>query len=328
MKRTIVFISLLLSAYISIMAQHPRVCDYVSLKHALKGREYEVITAEHTKNGGSKMLVHTKDMIRIPKIEEFGKDIDSLDIINYKNDTIYIYREVCVVGYNETIEFKSNKGAYRVYEDNEKTFEQFEIEDNDDEEWNCDPNYFPSIYPDLFKWNGIEKLLKERDMAMGSEVFEELYRFIFKDYRLVHVDKWFFRPLFIPFKRIHKIHELAGIKTDIPLETPLVHVYDTISKKDNDEYISIMYKEENIPPKWIKKGSWIIRIGDHDEKKNYILYEGPDTRSREVYKFKEEHLTIYDIVGLWYYVKPRNVEGICGWIKLDDTPKSLYPLFE
>ena len=109
MKRIIVFFSVLLTAFISINAQHPRVCDYVSLKHALKGREFEVITASSIDKGIE--LLHTKEEIRIPTIGEFGKEIDSLDIIDYNGDTVYIYRRL-MLGWNEdvSIDIKSKKG--------------------------------------------------------------------------------------------------------------------------------------------------------------------------------------------------------------------------
>ena len=231
MKRIITCIAILITAFAQTQAQHPRVCDYISLKRALKGMECEVITAEFTNKENILELVHTKEEIRISKIEQFGKDVDSLDIIDYKNDTVYIYRKVCLLGYTETIELKSSKGAYRVYEDYKKIFEQFEIDDNDEEEWSNDPNYCPSIYPDLFEWNGIEKLLKERSMAGGGEEFEELYRLILKDCKLIHADKWFFRPLLFPLKWICETHERHGYKKNIPSEMTLVHVYDTESKK-------------------------------------------------------------------------------------------------
>lgn len=232
MKKLIISLIIFIKAFAQVQAQYPNVCDYISLKHAMKDMECEVIIVEFTDKESIRELVHTKEKICIPQIEKFGKDIDSLDIIDYKNDTVYIYRKVCLLGYTETIELKSSKGAYRIYKGYEKIFEQFKIDDNDEEEWNNDPNYCPSIYPDLFEWNGIEKLLKERSMAVGGEEFEELYRFIFKDCKLIHVDKWFFRPLLFPLKWIHETHERLGYKNNIPLEMTLVHVYDTKCKRN------------------------------------------------------------------------------------------------
>ena len=43
MKRIITCIAILITAFAQTQAQHPRVCDYVSLKHALKGMECEVM---------------------------------------------------------------------------------------------------------------------------------------------------------------------------------------------------------------------------------------------------------------------------------------------
>ena len=232
MKRIITCIAILITAFAQTQAQHPRVCDYASLKHALKGLECEVIIATVGYNNSVKIL-HTKKEIKIPTIGQFGKEIDSLDIIDYNGDTVYIYRKL-IQGWNEDVsrEIKSKKGAYRIYK-NEKniSFEHFEIEDKGEGEYNCNPNYSPSIYPDLFEWEGMEKLLKERSMTLLDEDVEELTRLIFDRYKLVHVDKWLFSPLFIPQKRIREIHERAGLKTKIPLEITLVHVYDTISKK-------------------------------------------------------------------------------------------------
>ena len=231
MNKFFIYIVITFTAFTSVQAQYPRVCDYVSLKHALKGREFEVITARPIDKAIE--LLHTKEEIRIPTIGEFGKEIDSLDIIDYNGDTVYIYRRL-MIGWNEdrSIDIKSKKGAYRINKDERNVlFEQFEIEDKGKEECDSTPDYAPSIYPDLFEWDGMEKLLKERSMTLLDEDVEELTRLIFDRYKLVHVDKWLFSPLFIPQKRIREIHERAGLKTKIPLEITLVHVYDTISKK-------------------------------------------------------------------------------------------------
>ena len=229
MKRIITCIAILINAFAQTQAQHPRVCDYVSLKHALKGLECEVIIATVGYNNSAKIL-HTKKEIKIPTIGQFGKEIDSLDIIDYNGDTVYIYRRL-MIGWNEdrSIDIKSKKGAYRINKDERNVlFEQFEIEDKGKEECDSTPDYAPSIYPDLFEWDGMEKLLKDRYMALLGQAREELTKLIFDKYRLVHVDKWLFSPLFIPQKRIREIHERAGLKTKIPLEITLVHVYDTL----------------------------------------------------------------------------------------------------
>lgn len=91
------FFSVLLTAFISINAQHPRVCDYVSLKHALKGREIDFMTPGPYTEGVVQTVEHSKEEIRIGVINEYGKEIDSLNIINYKNDTVYIYTEDSLV---------------------------------------------------------------------------------------------------------------------------------------------------------------------------------------------------------------------------------------
>lgn len=274
MKKILLLIVLLTSSLSAIIAQHPRVCDYVSLKHALKGLECEVIIATVDYNNSAKLL-HTKKEIGIPTIEQFGKEIDSLDIIDYNSDTVYIYRKL-IQGWNEDVsrEIKSKKGAYRIYK-NEKniSFEHFEIEDKGEGEYNCNPNYSPSIYPDLFEWEGMEKLLKERSMTLLDEDVEEVTRLIFDRYKLVHVDKWLFSPLFIPQKRIRDIHERAGIKTDTPLEISLVHVYDTVSKKDNDEYISISANSQVSGNKFSLDNSFVNgehRIAELVAEKNMI----------------------------------------------------------
>ena len=189
----------IIATCIQVNAQHPKVCDYISLKHALKNREFEVITAVSTSNACVELL-HTKKEIKIPTIGLFGKEIDYHNIINYKNDTVYIHRRVCRIWNNEElIEIKNSKGAYRICED-EKTkisFEEFKIKENIEEE--C-INSFPSIHLNLFEWEGIEKLFKDRGMAAGSEEYEELTRLVFENYKLLHADKWIFKPLGVPQK--------------------------------------------------------------------------------------------------------------------------------
>ena len=75
MKRIIVFFSMLLTAFISINAQHPRVCDYVSLKHALKGREIDFMTPGPYKEGFVQTVKHSKKEIRIGVINEYGNTV-------------------------------------------------------------------------------------------------------------------------------------------------------------------------------------------------------------------------------------------------------------
>lgn len=319
MNKHIISLIIIITAFTKVQAQDSRVCDYVSLKHALKGRECEVVTAEPAYNGVE--LLHTKKEIRIPTIGQFGKEIDSLDIIDYNGDTVYVYRKVRLDWDKEVLrEIKSKKGAYRIYKDGKNiSFEQFEIEDKDKEEFNGDPNYLPSIYPDLFEWKGIEKLLKDREMALTGEEYEELTRLIFDNYKLVYVDKWFFRPLGFSHKRLHEIYKRSGAKTNLALEITPVHVYDTISKKNNDEYITIMFEDENIPPNWFKKGTWAIEICGYEKNQKFFIYKEPDTKSQKVYKFKEGVLIIYDIIGYWYYVKviDKKEKEYYGWIKID-----------
>ena len=321
MNKFFIYIIITFTAFTSVQAQHPRVCDYVSLKHALKGREFEVITARPIDKAIE--LLHTKEEIRIPTIGEFGKEIDSLDIIDYNGDTVYIYRRL-MLGWNEdvSIDIKSKKGAYRINKDERNVlFEQFEIEDKGKEECDSTPDYAPSIYPDLFEWDGMEKLLKDRYMALLGQAREELTKLIFDKYRLVHVDKISFSPLTFSIKKVDEMYKRSGFKKELKLENTLIHVYDTISKKNNDEYISIMHEDENIPPTWFKKGSLAIHLWDYEEKKKFFIYKEPDTESPKVYKFKEGILIIYDIIGNWYYVKTTDQKGKehYGWIKIEEN---------
>ena len=68
MKRIITCIAILITALAQLHAQHPRVCDYVSLKYALKDREFEVMTLlGHTDD--IVKIVHTKEEIRIQSLK-------------------------------------------------------------------------------------------------------------------------------------------------------------------------------------------------------------------------------------------------------------------
>lgn len=93
------------------------------------------------------------------------------------------------------------------------------------------PDYAPSIYPDLFEWDGMEKLLKDRYMSLLGQAREELTKLIFDKYRLVHVDKISFSPLTFSIKKVDEMYKRSGFKKELKLENTLIHVYDTISKK-------------------------------------------------------------------------------------------------
>lgn len=323
MNRFFINLIIIITAFTNIQAQHPRVCDYVSLKHALKNREFEVMRSGPYQKD-TMVVEHTKEEIRIGAINEYGKTIDSLNIINYKNDTVYIYKEFDISGEHDITEIKTHKGAFRINRNKNLDLEikPFEIEHYINEDTRLNPTFEPSIYPDIFKWNGLEKLIKDKSVHHTADVWCTLTRLILNEYKLTHIDCWQSRIFMGSLKEKIALSKKIGEETDCPAEFEIVHTYDTISKKDNDEYISIMYEDENIQPDWFKKGSQAIYLGEYDKKKKYFLYEEPDTRSRKVYKFKEEVLVIYDIIGLWYYVKTTNAKGKnrYGWIKLQKEP--------
>ena len=88
-----------------------------------------------------------------------------------------------------------------------------------------------------------------------------------------------------------------------------------------------MFEDENRLPERIKKGSGAIYL-DYEvypylETNNInYLYEEPNIRSRKIYNLEKEVLIIYDIVGLWYYVKTTHPDKkeCFGWIKLQKVP--------
>ena len=176
MKRIIVFFSMLLTAFISINAQHPRVCDYVSLKHALKGREIDFMTPAPYTEEFVQTVKHSKKEIRIGVINEYGKEIDSLNIINYKNDTVYIYTENRFFGEELFAEIKTNKGAFRIHSLKDSTlfFKPIEINVHVDEDTYFDPTFAPGIYPEIFEWNGLEKLIKDKTVTIPTDRFKPL----------------------------------------------------------------------------------------------------------------------------------------------------------
>ena len=324
MKRIITCIAILITAFAQTQAQHPRVCDYVSLKRALKGTECEFMRPLSDYYDEDTVVVeHTKEEIRIGTINKYGKAIDSLNIINYKNDTVYIYNEFDLSGMHNFVDIKTCKGAFRIssQENPELFFEPLEMPVFTEQEL-CDTK--TSIYPDIFEWDGLERLIKDRSTEHTADVWCGLTRLILNEYKLIHVDCWASRIFISSLKRDIALDKKYGRKINRPSEFVVLHVYNNINKKNDDDYIAIMYEDENIPPQWIKKGSWAIEIGDYDEKKKYVLYEEPNTRSRKVYKFKEDVLIIYDIVGHWYYVKATNTNrnDCYGWIKLKKVPAS------
>ena len=186
MKRIITCIAILITAFAQLHAQHPRVCDYVSLKHALKGLECEVMRpASYYYNKDTVLIEHTKEEIRIGVINKYGKAIDSLNIINYKNDTVYIYSEYDIRGKHIT-EIKTHKGAFRIRTQTnpELFFEPLEMPDIDKQELN---DAIPeSIYPDIFEWDGLEKLIKDSSTKHTADVWCTLTRLILNEYKLMH----------------------------------------------------------------------------------------------------------------------------------------------
>ena len=327
MKRIITCIAILITAFAQTQAQHPRVCDYVSLKHALKGMECEVMRpASYYYNKDTVLIEHTKEEIRIGVINKYGKAIDSLNIINYKSDTVYIYGES---GFYEDYfdEIKTSKGTFRIrtQANPELFFEPLEMPAFTKRELH---DTIPaSIYPDIFEWEGLERLIKDGDTGHTAEVWCSLTRLILDEYKLTHVDRWESRIFISSLKREIALAKKYGRKINIPSEYEVIHVYDTISKKNNDEYICLMFEDENRLPERIKKGSGGIYLDDNvypylEANNINYLYEEPNTRSRKIYNLENEVLIIYDIIGFWYYVRTTHPDKkeCYGWIKLQKEP--------
>lgn len=78
MKRIILILTSFLSTLVTLSAQEPRVCDYVSLKHALKGKECEVVkTASYYYNEDTVLVEHTKEEIGTEVLNGHGKAISA-----------------------------------------------------------------------------------------------------------------------------------------------------------------------------------------------------------------------------------------------------------
>ena len=297
------------------MAQHPRVCDYVSLKHALKGKEYNVNTLVPD-DGGLLEIKHEKEELRIEAISKFGKEIDSLNLIKYKNDTVFILL-LKHFATTENITLKSLKGAYNIYDRSSKKFilEKIDIGEpyNSEEQFKemIDSAQFigPNVFPMIFAWNGIEGLLKDISF-LDSEDNYILTRLIFKDYKMIHIDRWHFGIPFFSHKVFYEIRKKYGLRTDNTiLENKIVHTYDTISKKDNDKYFGIMQEDENELIVWRKKGITGFHTYETDNL-DKILYKEPDKNSEQLLKFEEyDDLIIYDAIGFWYYVWVKDDKG-------------------
>ena len=325
MKRIITCIAILITAFAQTQAQHPRVCDYVSLKHALKGREFENVGPDIFNDDFRTDIIHTKEEIRIETINQYGEEIDSRGIINYKNDTVYIYVEQDLNG-AYLAEIKTNKGAFRIYnlKDTACFFKPIELEEHVDEETWLDPSYEPSIYPDIFEWDGLERLQKDRNIFHGEDVWGALTRLVFNEYKLTYVDLWYSRVFRGSNKRDIALRDKKGLKNKLPVENEFNHIYDTISKKNNDNYTQIMYKDENRFSSLFEKGIFSFILKDIKNQISKELHIEPNVYSDVVYTVDEnDSLLILDIIGLWYYVEPVNREGIRGWIKLNDAPGHL-----
>ena len=75
MNKFFIYIVITFTAFTSVQAQHPRVCDYVSLKHALKGREIDFMSPGPYTEGFVQTVKHSKKEIRIGVINEYGNTV-------------------------------------------------------------------------------------------------------------------------------------------------------------------------------------------------------------------------------------------------------------
>ena len=209
----------------------------------------------------------------------------------------------------------------------------------DGEDTYFDPTFSPGIYPEIFEWNGLEKLIKDKTVEHTADKWCYLTRLILNEYRLTHIDRWVSRIFMGSLKRDTEIYKKNGWEIKFPAEYEIVHIYDTISKKDNDDYLCIMHEDENIPPIRYKKGTRSLNLGDFCDYENFFsennvvgyLYKEPNECSEIIVKVDHYYeMAIYDIIGLWYYVKYSDSDGkqYQGWTKLKTPPFIFYPTEE
>ena len=100
-----------------------------------------------------------------------------------------------------------------------------------------------------------------------------------------------------------------------------------------------MHEDENIPPTRYKKGTRSLNLGDFCDYENFssknkvvgYLHKEPNECSEIIVKVDHYYeMAIYDIIGLWYYVKYSDSDGkqYQGWTKLKTPPFILYPTEE
>ena len=65
MNKFFIYIVITFTAFTSVQAQYPRVCDYVSLKHALKGREIDFMSPGPYTEGFVQTVKHSQEEIML-----------------------------------------------------------------------------------------------------------------------------------------------------------------------------------------------------------------------------------------------------------------------
>ena len=152
----------------------------------------------------------------LPISKKEGKAIDQMKIIDYSNDTLYIFQESLEKeDFRSRYYIKSNTGLFELYSSANGEFRGIE-------KIHCiESQKARKYYDSVFEWGDLLTFLR-KNWSTKNMAYAELTRIIIKDYKIKYIDKWYFENIDMPIITKLPNHCTASICT-----TP-VHVGNTL----------------------------------------------------------------------------------------------------
>lgn len=167
-------------------------CVY-DIQRAIRDRTYNVTSFRPS---DKTILNYTYNAILntfLPISKKEGKAIDQMKIIDYSNDTLYIFEESLEMeDFRSRLYVKSKTGLLEIINSIGEVFRKIEKIHNLEQRV-LDRKYYDCV----FEWGDLLTFLR-KNWSTKNRAYAELTRIIIKDYKIKHIDKWNFEDIDIP----------------------------------------------------------------------------------------------------------------------------------
>lgn len=190
----------LIELYGNVIAQSEIDDFYLVMSSAPVGREAVVMDVLYMNGEFSsiekKFIKNKKPSKNIKsEYELINKEIDSLKLIDYKNDTIYVLSTYYIPSGSSSMTLKTQKGVYDLIKNRSGKYSIRPMCDNSYDLSNNDS----LLYKVIFSWDidTLIQLIKSSGAGLGGEYFISAKQIIIKDHRVISKEIVNFEPALI-----------------------------------------------------------------------------------------------------------------------------------